>query len=410
MIRLLLESRIAADAARCARDSFLGIYNASVARAMARNHPRSPSRKKDDIRRILVIKLDRLGDVILASSFFRELRRNYPDAAITALTSAESFPLMRSCPYVNQTIPVPVSPLNVLAAKRLAHSLRAKFGSPDLTIIPRFCVDLYGAGWISFFSGAPARLAFSESVTPRKSRVNRGADALFTDVILSKGTRHEVERNLEMLRHLGLSVTDDKLEIWSSESEAREADSLLGPNKSVPLIAVGLGASQTKKMWPVERYVDVCRRLHSRTGAQFVAMGSRAEVPLLDRFKEFLGNAVAVSGAVNLGTVASLFRHCGLFLGSDSAQKHIAAAVGLPIVEVSCHAGDGEAGNGPVRFKPWRVPQVVLQPHLAIRPCKAGCEALVPHCILNIQVTDVERAITTLIASTSPLNRVGVLQ
>ena len=395
---LLRRSRVAADVARSARDVSLGVYNALACGVLVRRRG-SDIRAERAIRRILVVKLDRLGDVILASAFFRELRKNYPDATITVVTSAESLALLQSCPYVDRTIAAPASLLNIVAARRIARSLQSRFGSPDLAIIPRYCVDLYGAGWISFFSGAPFRVAFSESATPRKSLVNRGADVLFTDLVSPSGVPHEVERNLDLLRHLGLIVSSDKLEIWSSDSERRAADSMLTPAGGEQLIAVGLGASQPKKMWPIERYAEVCRRLRAVTGARLVVMGSRSEIPLLNRFRDLLGDAVVVSGAVSLGTVAALFARCSLFIGCDSAQKHIAAAAGIPVVEVSCHPADGDPANGPARFGAWGVPQAVLQPSAADRPCSAGCEALTAHCILRVSVADVERAAATLLAS-----------
>jgi ADP-heptose:LPS heptosyltransferase len=400
MKRLLRTSRIAADFVRAARDISMGLYHAAVAGMLVRGGSRMRALSEAPVQRILVLKLDRLGDVILASPFFRELRKNYPNAIITAVTSAESHSLMQSCPYVDQAIPLGVNPLNILGAKRFARSLQARFGSADLTIVPRYCADLYGAGWISFFSEAPVRLTFSEFATARRSRVNRGADALFTHPISSEGTRHEVERNLELLTYLGANVTDDKLEIWPSDQEQIEAAPLLAPlaNENSPLIAVGPGASQAKRIWPVDRYAEVCRRLHSATGARFVVMGSRSEGVLLGRFRELLGNAVAVSGSMSLGAVATIFRRCSLFMGSDSAQKHIAAAAGVPVVEVSCFAMD--SNSIPARFHAWGVPQLVLQPRTAVRPCHGTCEALEPHCILDVSVDDVEKAAMTLLTST----------
>lgn len=398
-------SRIAADAARSIRDASLGAYNTVVSGVLARL-PRTRDLGGSDIRNILVIKVDRLGDVILASPFFRELRRNYPDATITAVTSTDSYPLMRSCPYVSRT--VPLKPPGVFGARRLAHSLRDRFGLPDLTIVPRYGVDLYGAGWIAFFSAAPIRLAFSEAVSPRKAEVNRGANALFTDVLPSGSARHEVERNLDLLRYLGLTIHDDRLEIWPSESERREADSLLASASfgKVPLIAVGLGASQPKKMWPVERFAGLCRALRSTTGARFVVMGSRAERPLLNRFRELVGDSVAVSGTVSLGTVSALFEHCSLFVGTDSAQKHIAAAAGVPVVEVSCHPPDGEddGSSNRVRFHAWGVAHVVLEPAAVAKPCRGTCEALAPHCILQVSERDAERAAAELLAKRPATN------
>lgn len=413
MTWIFRRSRTAADAARSIRDASLGAWHRAVSGALTRL-PHPSAENGSNVRRILVIKLDKLGDVILVSPFFRELRRNYPDARITAVVSREANELMRCCPYVNRTLPVDPSPVDILAARRIARAIRKDFGTPDLTIVPRYCVDLYGAGWIAFFSGAPKRLTFSEFGTPRKSKVNRGADALFTDVIHSNAARHEVERSLDLLRNLGLNVMDDRLEVWPSEPERREAASMLGSanNDAAPLVALGLGASQAKKMWPVERFADVCRRLHAANGARIVAMGTRAEAHLLNQLRERLGQAVAVSGTVGLGTLAALFERCSLFLGTDSAQKHIAAAAGVPVVEVSCHPahGDTGGGNNTVRFHAWGVAQVVLQPNAASSPCRVTCEALAPHCILDVSVEDVARAAAELLAARRPAISPAVLK
>lgn len=399
MLRLFQRSRAVADTIRCARDISLGLYSAAVARMLAPGSSQSVALERVPVQKILVLKLDRLGDVVLASPLFRELRRNYPDATITAVTSAESFPLMRSCPYVDRTIVGPASLVNISGAKRFACSLRDESGVPDLTLIPRHGVDLYGATWVSFFSGAPIRVAFAESVTARKSRVNRGADGLFTHVIQAQGIRHEVERNLEMLEYLGLNVSSERLEFWPTEAEIEEANALLAAAsaQNSDLIAVGIGASHAKRLWPVERYAEVCSRLHQLTNARFVVMGSRSDRPLLDRFRELTGDIVAVSGSVSLGTVGAIFSRCRLFLGCDSAQKHIAAAVGVPVTEISCHSTEGDPGNP--SFHAWGVPYTVLQPDEARNPCRGTCEALEAHCILDVSVDDVEQASMALIGA-----------
>lgn len=135
-----------------------------------------------------------------------------------------------------------------------------------------------------------------------------------------------------------------------------------------------------------------------------MVMGTRSDTELLAQFTERLGRAVAVSASVSLGTVAALFSRCSLFLGSDSAQKHIAAAVGVPVIEVSCHPANGDPGIGPARFHAWGVSHTVHQPIKASKPCSWGCEALTPHCILDVAVDDVERSAAAQLALREPRN------
>jgi heptosyltransferase-2 len=80
---------------------------------------------------------------------------------------------------------------------------------------------------------------------------------------------------------------------------------------------------------------------------------------------------------------------------------HLAAAANVPVVEISCHPKFGGAvhANSPVRFRPWGVRHVILQPEKAIKPCTQACTALSSHCIVAVTVDQVKKASMTLLSA-----------
>jgi heptosyltransferase-2 len=115
---------------------------------------------------------------------------------------------------------------------------------------------------------------------------------------------------------------------------------------------------------------------------------SLAPAPLL--------NAV---GKTTLGAATALIGRANLFIGNDSGPLHMAASAGVPAVAVSCHPVSGlpSHAQSPIRFGPWRVASVVLQPSAAIPPCGDTCIAAQAHCIRQVTLGDVRQAVSDLL-------------
>src|SRR5437868_6552984 len=137
-------------------------------------------------RRILVVKLDFIGDWVLCIPFLRNLRRSAPQAHITAVVLERVYELAAASPDIDRVIALreslpPVPLLNPDRAAELRHFIedyrRRHF---DLAIVPRWDADFWDAASIAAGSRAPAIVGFSERCTPRKRRLNRGHDRLFT--------------------------------------------------------------------------------------------------------------------------------------------------------------------------------------------------------------------------------------
>jgi heptosyltransferase-2 len=361
-------------------------------------------------RAILVTCPDGIGNVVLATPFLRELRRNAPRAWITLGVSPELLNLVELCPYVNE-----VEVFDWRARGRAATLERRwralRFAAArlwkrrfDLAVMPRWDADYYDATYFLYFSGAARRVSYSEGVVPRKQQGNAGFDRMLTDAVADTPAVHEVDQYLAVLRFLGGDTNDDRLELWLHQDDrawARQLFAQHGLGREKMVMALGPGASLPKKCWPVERFVELGHALIQEYDARFVVVGGPQDSSLGARLENELGlnRVLNAAGNATLRQTASLLEGCSLMVSNDTGPLHLAAAAGRPVVQIAWHARGSPPTDpdSPARFYPWRVPHVVVQPERAAGACRDSCEAGEPHCILGIQPDQVLEAVHKLV-------------
>ncbi len=354
---------------------------------------------EDHFERVLVVRPDEIGDAVLLSPFLRELRRNLPRARITLVVNPTVSNLVERCPHVDEVVVydqrVPRRWRSLVLpwrAFRLTYrELRRR--SFDLAITPRWDTDGYYAVLLGFFSGATHRVGYSERATGRKERLNRGFDRFFTATLDRRESRHEVERNLDLLEWLGSApVRDRQLELWLGvEDEAFAEAALAGvpPAGHDWLIALHPGAAVHQRQWPLERFILLVRELQASYRAAFLVVGGPGDRELGRRIvEEADARVLDMTGRTTLRQTAALLKRCDLYVGNDTGPMHIAAAAGGPVVELSPFPRGGADWhwNSPTRFAPWGVPSRVLQPERPRPPCSDSCTSDRPHCIAEIPV------------------------
>jgi len=353
------------------------------------------------VRAILVVRLDEIGDVVLATPFLRELRRYAPAAWITLVVRPQVLNLVELCPYVTEVCTFDwrttgrAQGLKLLARILYVPAARLWKRRFDLALLPRWDVDCFFSTYLTYFSGASRRVGYSEHVCQRKHQQNAGLDRLLTDVIDNRDAKHEVARNLDVLRFLGANARDDRLEIWLDEEDRSFARKVcagegIGPHDLVIALAPGAGAR--KRRWPIERFVELGRALVREYDARLAVVGGPEDRHLGAQLESGLGAALLnLAGRTTLRQTAAVLECCQLAVTNDSGPMHLAAAAGSRVVEISCHpeAGDTEHYNSPARLHPWGVPHVVVQPVHATAPCRDSCESLEAHCILGVETDKV---------------------
>ncbi len=321
--------------------------------------------------RIVVVKLDRIGDFVLATAFLRELRRNFPESWITLVVSEIAGPLASHCPHVNEVLITPRPPPGLRGGLRqwrdwLALAWRHLIPlRATLAILPRWDVDLYEAFALLALTEARRRVSYSTQVTSEKARRNRGADCLLTDAIAFSPHLHEVERNLDLLTNLGLPVTDARIELWPAADITALVARFLPGRADHFLVALCPISAEEAKDWPFTRFLEVVRQFTGRDRVTFVLFAGPDCAGLSqDPQACALPNLVVLAGQLSLDETSALLAHCGLVLTVDTGLAHIAAALRRPIVLVGRSAGTGDTNNhySPARFGPWQADCTLVTP------------------------------------------------
>jgi heptosyltransferase-2 len=360
--------------------------------------------------RVLVVRLDRIGDVVLTTPFLRELRAALPGSWITLVVVPQLLPLMQACPYVNQVLGYQrTRPFGGGKADLNARLDMIRFamrelwpGRFDLAINPRRGVDFEFGTMLCHLSGARRRIGFTEQPPVPNSPSNNGFNQLLTDV-LPTARVHEVVSNLSVLKSLGHSpapcdtVPTHRLELWADPADQEWARRKL---QIVPgrdrFVCFCIGASQPLKQWSIGRFSEVGAHLLNRTNDRIVIVGGPGDSAPAEQLVQQLGDRVInLAGKATLRQTFAVLQLCRLYVGNDTGPMHLAAAAGVAVVEICSFPRSLPEwnSNSPARFAPWGVPSIVLQPERPTAPCVDFCVAPQPHCILGVQTTDVISAV-----------------
>ena len=179
-------------------------------------------------RRILVVKLDAIGDLVLTTPFLRELKRSFPDAMITLVVTPATAPLVRLCPYVDKVLEY--EPFGSNREDRDFNTLRAhlfatklSFARYDVAVLPRWDFDFSHGYHLLCGSGARHVAAFARTFAAVKKTWAARVEQRGATIVRDEEPEHEVRRNLRLIEALGGTVASDQLELWLSTDDRRRA-------------------------------------------------------------------------------------------------------------------------------------------------------------------------------------------
>jgi len=259
-------------------------------------------------RRILVIKLGALGDVVQALGPMAAIRRHHGDAEITLLTTAPFAKFLARAPYVDRVWvderPDWRAPGRLL---RLRRRLRAgDFGRVyDLQTSDR-------SNWYFHLMGPGAR--------PQWSGIARGASHPHDNP--KRDRQHTIERQADQLLRAGISRVPPPDLSWVEADLARFAL----PERFVVLVP-GAAAHRPAKRWPVERYAELATLLAER-GVTPVVLGGAGERDLGAAIRARIAAALDLTGRTELEDIAAIGRRALWAIGNDTGPMHLLATAG----------------------------------------------------------------------------------
>jgi len=362
------------------------------------NHDLNLAELKD----ILIIHIGKIGDAILLTPFLRELKDNIPNARITICTNFLTQSLFSHSPYITRILIFDKKEkiLNLLLppfqSVLFAYNNFRKYHF-DLAIVPRWDLDMTNSAFLAYLSGAQFRIGYSEKVTIEKSYYNKGYDRFYTHTLDDRLKQHSVKQFLNIISYIGGNINNESLELWSSPTDDKIYKKICSDIKS-PIVVFCPGADEAKRMWPVKNYIEIGEWLSKNYDCKIAVIGGRKEMVLGKVIKNVLKDcAINYVNKFTLDKLGSFLKNCCLYIGSDTGAMHIAAAAGVPVVEISCHplSGCPMSPNAPERVSPWTSKRFIFQPQNPKKPCKDSCISSKPHCITMIRAEDVKDIIKT---------------
>lgn len=325
--------------------------------------PLSPSPRP----RILLIRPDHLGDVLLSTPAMRLLRKVRPAAELHALVGPWSADVLETCEALDQVLTLPFPGFsrapnpNLRSPYVLAYetSRKLRLLRYHAAIILR--PDHWWGALVAFLAGIPVRVGYALT----------DVEPFLTHSVVLKH-EHAVLQNARLVAQLtGQPLTEAGLDFRYSVTETERAwvHGYLG-ELDVPasdrVIVLHAGAGTAIKQWDPERWAIVADRLARQAQARVILTGSEAEIPLARAIHgRMTESSFVMAGDTNIRTLAALLERAVLALGPDSGPLHLAAAVGTPTVALFGPADPNE-------FRPWGPADrhLVLTSDIGCRPCR----------------------------------------
>jgi heptosyltransferase-2 len=288
--------------------------------------------------RILVIRTDRLGDVVLATPLIRALRQTFPAAFIAALVQPYAKDILLHNPHLDEIL------LDDASGEHQGHNgfwrqvktLKSYKFDTALLLYPT------------------ERLAWLLCLTGIRTRIGVGLK-LYEVMTLMKTVsrhkyvplRHEADYCLDLGRKIGVRENNLSTEVFLHDAERQEALKILRsaglpwapPENGSREILVGIhpGSGHSAPNWRMERYAELAKLLLQRREVKIIVTGNRDEMADIPHFEKIASTRiVALIGKLTLRQLMAMISLYDVLVSASTGPMHIAAALRVPTVSLFC--------------------------------------------------------------------------
>jgi lipopolysaccharide heptosyltransferase II len=311
-----------------------------------------------EVRRILVLNRNHIGDCLLTTPMLRALKRRFPAAHLAVAVPPQNWDLLSENPHVDEIV---VRPGIWNWAGKLRFGSQIRSGGYDLIISLQEKSNFYG--WATrvatlFNPRHPVTIALDHPNTRRAYQ--------YTSRI--RPDQHEVHKYLDLAYQLGCPADRTPvLELEPPEPSRERANRFLrdaGWEEDVRFIGINPGGTRRDKRWPVERFAQVADRLHREMDLPVLLFGGPGDRTLTAEIAARMTHRpVITAGWASLGDTAALLEHCRLLVTGDTGPMHMAVALAVPVVALF-------GPTSPVKYGPFTSQKVVLRHDVPCEECR----------------------------------------
>jgi ADP-heptose:LPS heptosyltransferase len=371
-------------------DRALALTAAIAAPFRRRRRPAGPGR-------ILLLRLERIGDLVMALPAIADVRALAPSAEIDFVVGSWNSALAQAIDGVTRVECLDASWLSrgtsgvgLLPMLRQARGWRDRRYDLAINFEPDIRSNLLiaasGASWSAGYrSGGGGPVLDQALEYDPRAHTSDNARRLVDEVMGSGAAGRRPEPGRLNLPEPAVRAAKDRL-------------SSAGPG---PLIAIHTSGGRAIKQWEPSRFAELARRLATEDGATIVLTGDRGDRPLVDTVRGLLAQrqVVDVTGDLDLLQLAALLERVGLLITGDTGPMHLAQAVGTPVVAIF-------GPSDPVRYAPRGTFDRVVRVDLPCSPCNRirqppeRCVGHTPDCLSAVSVEQVLHAARSVLGST----------
>jgi ADP-heptose:LPS heptosyltransferase len=357
---------------------------APVARAFRRKAAPRPQR-------ILLMRIERIGDLLMALEAIADVVAAAPGAEIDLVVGSWNEQIAKGIPGICRVETLDAS---WLTRNGSGGNMPALFARARQWRTRQYDLAL------NFEPDIRSHFLLAASGAAQTAGFHSGGGGPLLDVALPFDPRRRTSENARRLVAAVLDVPPRlhplRLEL-PTDAKARALE-LLGSAGS-PLVGVHTNGGREIKQWPPERFGEVAARLANERGATIVLTGSADDRSLVDVARRSIssGAVIDLAGRLDLVTLAAVLERLDLYITGDTGPMHLAAAVGTPVVGIF-------GPSDPTRYAPSEPHHRIVRIDLPCSPCNrirlppARCVGHTPDCLAGIDADRVYRAALDAIA------------
>jgi len=296
------------------------------------------------MRRILVVNVNWLGDVIFSTPFIRTLKKNYSDSFIASLVVPRCYEILEDNIYLDKII--------IYDEKGLHSGIKGK-----LKLISEIRSYNFDIVYLLHRSMTRTIMCALSGIKERVGYPTKKRFFLLTHKIpyLPKNA-HRVKKLLYIAEQMGMATDDYDFDFFIPEYVQRELDNILIEKKvklEKKFIVINPGANWELKRWPVNKFSELAKRIVEDLGMQVIITGAEKDIPLANKVKKKAEKHLYnLCGYTNLKQLTALLKRSSMVISNDSGPLHISRAVKTPVIGLYGPTSPritGPIGNGKYR-------------------------------------------------------------
>lgn len=337
---------------------------------------------------ILIIRTDRIGDVVLSLPMASIIKKHFPECKVTFLLREYTKPLALNNPYIDEVI-----------------TLAEENGKPSISKNISLLRNKFDVCVVAYPTYPIALILFLSNIKERIGTGYRWYSFFFNKKIYEhrkSGERHELEYNVRLLQQLGINepVNEENVSfgISSSKENERKIKNYLvsqGVDFSKKIIIVHPGSGKSAVDLPIEKIRAIVKSL-SQEAIEILITGSGSEKELCQSLV-VNSSTKNLAGIFNLGELTALIDRADLMIANSTGPIHIAAALGKHVIGFYPKF----TAASPKRWGPYSLKKKIFLPTIDCNNCtRKQCEKL--NCMDSIKPEDVVDAAKNIIANVPP--------